>query len=247
MIPALLIQKNNTVYISPSGISAEKSGGTELLTGVGLATVIPIPGAEGGIIDADYWAIPVKEGLISGFLYKAYNPNDPVGSVKPDPQAFAVFRLLNRLASDDWYVVGTVAQYITAAGGGAALPTTITSLLAGCQTLCQFDENGKYFAVLSLDTLTLNKRYFPYGYWNGVALPSGVATGYLTPATLLTFLNTATVPVLTNGVVTSYTGGWAIVGTWTLSADNMTARAEQTAGPGTDVLCADIASINPSL
>ena len=249
MIPALVIQKNNTVFISASGISVQKSGGSELTQGVGLSTEIPIPGAEGGVIDGDYWAVPVNDNnLVTGFLYIPYNAGDPVGSIKPSAQAFAVCRIMNRLASDYWWVIGTVAQYVTAAGGGTALPTTVTTLMAGCQTMCQFDANGKYFAVFALPTLTANSRYFPVGYWNGVALPAATGTGYITPATLLTFLNTAAVPVYTAGVITSYTGGWGISGvTWSLSVDNMTLTAEEAAGPGTDIICAYIYSINPSL
>lgn len=246
-IPALVIQKNNTVYIADSGITVQKSLATEYLVGLGLYTEIPT-GDGGGVPDADYWAVPVGEGALTSVTYIPYNANDPVGSIPPSPQAFKVCRIMNRLASDYWYILGTIQQYITA-NGGAALPTIITTLLAPCQTLCQFDANGKYFAVLGLPTITVlpNKAYFPYGYFNGIALPAASTGGYTTTASLLTFLNTATVAVTTNGVVTGYTGGWAIVGTWATSVDGLTLTAEQAAGPGTDILCAAVAAINPSL
>jgi len=234
MIPALVLQKNNTLYFGP-GVTAEKSGSGEIVVGLGLSSEIPIPGSvEGGQIDADYWAVPVSEGYAGGFNYVPYNPSDPVGSVAPDPQAFKVFRIYNLLRSDYWYVVGTVAGYVTAAGGGAALPTTVSTLQAGCQTLCEFDENNKYFAIFALPTLSGNKHYFPYGYFNGVALPAANAAGYANKTDLLTFLNTAVT-------------GWAAVGTWTVSTDNLTLRVEQTSGPGTDKICAQVAAINPSL
>lgn len=246
-IPAIVLQKNNTVFIGDNGIGVEKSGSGEIVTGLGLATEVPTPDG-GGVIDADYWATPVNDnGIVTSYKYTPYNASDPVTSVKPSAQSFAVCRIMNRLASDYWYVVGTVAQYITAANGGSALPTTITVIPAGCQTMCQFDANGNYFAVEALPTLTGNKRYFPSGYWNGIALPAGTAAGYTTSETLLTFLNTATVAVLTNGVITSYTGGWAIAGTWTVSGDGLTLLATQTDGPGTDVICFRIDAINPSL
>lgn len=247
-IPAIVLQKNNSQFISNNGISVQKSGGGEILTGLGLATEVPTPDG-GAAIDADYWATPVNDsGIVTSYKYTPYNLNDPATNVAPTPQSFAVTRLMNLKASDYWYIVGTTAQYIVAAGGGTALPTTITVFPAGCQLLCQFDANGKYFAMLGLPTLVLpNKAYFPWGYWNGIALPAATAAGYISTTTLLTFLNTATTPVLTNGVVTSYTGGWAIVGTWTVSADGLTLIATQTSGPGTDKLCAEVAAINPSL
>jgi hypothetical protein len=249
-IPGIVLQKNNTFFIGLGGIAVEKSGGSQIVTGLGLATEVPTPDG-GGVIDADYWAVPTNDnGIVTGYTYHPYNAGDPIGSVAPTVESFAVFRIMNRLASDYWWVVGTVAQYITAAGGGAALPTTITVLPAGCQRMCVFDANNHYFAVIGIPILTFNKRYFPHGDFNGIALPAGTATGYITTATLLTFLNTATTVTTTtvNGVPhTTYTGGWAIVGTWTVSADNQTLIATQTAGPGTDVLCAEIAAINPSL
>jgi hypothetical protein len=236
-IPAIVLQKNNTVFIGNSGITTQKSAGTEITVGLGLATTVPTPD-DGAVIDSDYWAVPVGEGVLTSIKYTPYNANDPVTSVKPNVQAFAVCRIYNRFASDYWYVLGTVAQYITASGGGAALPTTLTTLLAPYQVMCQFDENAKYFAVFALPTLVGNQRYFPWGYFfatgklsNGVALAAGANTGYLTPGTLLTFLN----------------ANWNNVGTWTLSADNQTLRVEQTAGDGNDIIAAQIAAINPSL
>lgn len=231
-IPALVIQRKNTVFISDQGIAAEKSGSTELVTGLGLYTEIPTPDG-GGAIDADYWAVPINEGGPTGFKFTPYNPADPVTSIAPDVQAFKVFRIVDfNRGGDDFYVVGTIAQYITAAGGGAALPLSISTLQVGCQTLCQFNTNGLYFGVLGLPTLIGNQRYFPAGYFNGVALPTASSSGYTTTGTLLTFLNTATT-------------GWAAVGTWTVA--NGVLLVSQTAGPGDDVLCAGIFAINPSL
>ena len=246
-IPAIVIQKNNSVYIADSGITVQKSLGTEFLVGLGLATEVPTADG-GGVPDADYWASPVGEGILSGIIYHPYNANDPVGSVPPSPQSFRVVRIMNRLASDYWYIVGSMAQYI-AANGGTALPTNITTLLAPCQKMCQFDANSHYFAIFGLPTITVlpNKAYFPYGYFNGVALPGAASGGYTTTAALLTFLNTATTTTTVNGVVTAYAGGWAVVGTWTASADNLTLFATQTAGAGTDTICAVVAAINPSL
>jgi hypothetical protein len=239
-IPALVIQRNNTVFISTTGVTVQKSGGSEILAGVGLSTEIPT--ADGGAVpDADYWAIPVADsGIVSSFTYLPYNANDPIGSIQPNIQAFKVCRIMNTKASDFWYIVGTVAQYITA-NGGAALPTTITTLVGPCQGLGVWDVNNKYFVVLQLPNLSTasntNSRYFPYGYFNGVALPAAANAGYSSVAELLVFLNAS----------------WTNVGspnstiTWTVSPDNLTLLGEESSGVGIDVFCGNVVAINPSL
>lgn len=239
-IPALVIQKNDSVFIATTGVTVQKSGGSEILAGVGLSTEIPTADG-GGVPDGDYWALPTNNfGIVSSFTYLPYNANDPIGSVKPNPQAFAVCRIMNTKASDYWYIVGTVAQYITA-NGGAALPTTITTLVAPCQQLGEWDVNNKYFAVFQLPALSTlsntNSRYFPFGYFNGVALPAASNAGYSTTGALLTFLN----------------ANWTNVGspnstiTWTVSADGLTLLGEENNGVGIDVICGAVVAINPSL
>ncbi len=254
-ITGLVIRKNNNDFIGDPGVY--KSGASIFPQGIGVIMGdIPVPGNSNGgaAIDGDFWAVPVNYGTFSGYKFLPYN-NAPGGqnSVQPDPQAFAVFKLSLQppFGSDYWYVVGTTAQYLAAAGGGAALPLNISTNPAPCSTICNQDPtagatNGQFMAILGMPNKAGNAQYYAYGWFNKAALPSPAATGYATAAALLSFLNTASTPVLTNGVVTSYTGGWAIVGTWTLSADNLTAIVKQTAGLGTDVLCAAIININPS-
>jgi len=154
-IPALVIQRNNTVFIATTGVTVQKSGGSEILAGIGLSTEIPT--AEGGAVpDGDYWAIPTADsGIVSSFTYLPYNANDPIGSIQPNIQAFKVCRIMNTLASDYWYIVGTVAQYITA-DGGAALPTTITTLVGPCQDLggiavaCSYHRKQHEFTIFPI-------------------------------------------------------------------------------------------------
>jgi hypothetical protein len=114
--------------------------------------------------------------------------------------------------------------------------------------MCQWNNGTlqQYFAVVGLPDLLFNKRFYPYGYFNNIQLPLAVSTGYINSAALLAFLNTATTTSVVNGK-TTYSGGWGIVGIWTVSVDGLTLIATQTAGPGTDVLCAAVAAINPSL
>lgn len=240
-LTGLVIEKNNVVFRGAGQLVA-KSANTFSTQNVGVTMGdIPVPGnSNGGAqIDGDFWATPIDDGVYAGFTFTPYNPGG-VNSAQPDIQAFPVFKLsqIPPFGSDYWYVVGTTAQYLTASGGGAALPTAISYngtnvLQTPCQTLCnQNATTGLYFGILGLPTLSggFNVRLYPYGYFNGVVLTAGSTTGYATPATLLTFLNTS----------------WSNVGTWTLSADNQTLIVTQSAGPGTDQLCASVVSINPS-
>lgn len=243
-ITGLVIERNGEVFLGNA--SVYRSAGVILPQGIGVITGdIPTPGNSNGgaAIDGDFWAVPVNDGTLAGFTYLPYNLNfGGVNSVQPNPQAFPVVKisLQPQFGSDYFYVVGTSSQYLTAAGGGAAMPTNIvyggaSVLETGCQTLCnQNATTGLYFAVLGLPTITGPNyvTYYPYGYFNGVALPAAAAAGYATVTLLLAFLNTATT-------------GWAAVGTWTQAANGPIIVTEA-AGPGTDLLCASIVAINPS-
>jgi hypothetical protein len=255
-ISAIVIQKNYAVLIKESGIDAEKIAGSpqEQVTGLGVQMEIPCPdNASGGQIDGDFYAQPVNEGTPSGFNYKAYNPADP-NALPPTATSFAVVKISNRYNNDSYYVLGTSAQYVASCAACCGttpvpMPTIPTiPLQPGCQLMCQWNNGTlqQYFGVVGLPALISNKRYFPYGYFNNIALPQATSLGYQTTTTLLAFLNTATTTTVTNGV-TSYSGGWAIVGTWTVSLDGLTLTVTENPGPGTDVLCAAVAAINPSL
>ncbi len=217
-VTAIVLQKNNHVFVNDDG-------------SIGAQFQVPTPD-NGGYIDGDYWAEPVNEGIMAGFTYTPYQPANAEEATAPSVYAIAVCRISSSKDSDVFHVVGTAAQYVTASAGGAALPTIDTlPLIPGCQTLCLTDDDGNYFAVLGAPTLSGNLRYFPYGSLNGVALTAATATGYATATDLLNFLNAGT---------------WANVGTWTKTADNLTFKATQASGSGTDVLCAAIITVDPS-
>lgn len=234
-VTALVLQQNTSVYISPAGPEVEKVASVAAVNMVGIGLLMPVPTPDNGaVIDYDAWAIPtVDNGIFTGWTFKPYNLNDPAQTNPPTVQSFAVTRVWDRLMSDVWVFVGTSAQYLTAAGGGAALPTTLGNNVfqVACQILCQWNSTNQYFGLLALPSLVGNERYYPFGFFNNVALALGTSTGYISAATLLTFLNTS----------------WTSVGTWSLSADNRTLIVTQTAGPGTDTLCARIGTVNPSL
>lgn len=130
-------------------------------------------------------------------------------------------------------MLGTASAYITAGNGGASLSTTwpqvshTKALLPVCQTLNTTNDGGQYVATLGVPTLEGLEKYFVFGYFNGVALPTAYSTGFANLTDLLTFLNTF----------------WSTVGTWTKTSDNLTIIATQTSGPGTDVFCGNIIPI----
>jgi|ERR1700722_2914967 len=244
-LQGLVIQQNNTVFISPNtGISVGLvTGATVQVIGLGALQELPTPDL-GGTPDGDFFLVPNNLGYVSGFTPVPYNAGDPTQTTPPF-QAITAFRLTTRYSNDVWWVLGTQAQYIAAYNSGAALPTVINAanfsnlaggFLAGCQTACLQNASGQYFIELGLPTLTSNSRYFPYGYFNNVALPAGTATGYVSTTTLLAFLN----------------ANWTNVGSpstaivWTVSADGLTLTGTETAGGGNDVICANIVAVNPS-
>lgn len=247
-ITALILQQDTTVFISPAGPAVQKTAGvsSNYMTGLGLLALVPDP-PNGAIVEGDVWAVPVNDnGLVSGWTYTPYNLNDPTQNNPPTNQAIAATRIGTRLNGypSVLYILGTSAQYNTAIGGGAATPQSwpAGTYLVGCTTLCQINSVGQYFQEFQLPALTGNDRYFPYGYFNGVAFTSASATGYTTPATLLSFLNavwTNVGPI--NGVVQATL-------LWSLSPDNNTLTVVETAnGTGADIICVQIGQVNPSL
>ncbi len=232
-IPALVIKHNNDVFENTDTLTA------------GVIMDIPTQGA-GAIVDGDFWAVPITDGVVSGFNFI---PTSAVDTNAPTSQSFHVFRLASRFGNDSWYVRGTTTSaasgspsecgYIQAAADAeccsatpCSLPTDIP-VLAPCQTMCEFDSNGKYFAQFALPTLTGNLRYFPYGYFNGTLGDAGSATGYVSPTTLLSFLNS---------------GSWGAIGTWTYadSPTNTILKVTQSAGAGSDTICLVVTTVNPS-
>lgn len=232
-IPALVIKHNNDVYQDTDNLTA------------GTIMDIPTPGA-GGVIDGDFWAVPITDNVISGFNYI---PTSPTSTDAPTAQSFHVFRLVSRLGNDSWYVRGTT----TAADGGSpascgyiqaaadaeccsetpcSLPTDIP-VIVPCQVMCEWDANNKYFGEFGLPELTGNLRYYPVGYFNDVLLTAGDATGYATKDTLLSFLNS---------------GAWGAIGTWTYGTGTgaNSLKVTQASGAGTDVICVQIITVNPS-
>lgn len=223
-IPALVIKHNNDVYLTP-----------DLVVGVTMA--IPTPGA-GGVIDGDYWAVPISNyGVVTGFNFVPTTSDD---SDEPTLQSFHVFRLISRFGNDVWYVRGTTSfddaspangGYIQAAQDAECcdetprtLPTTVPALFP-CQVACELDADGNYFFIIGLPTDI--GTYTGNGYLNGEVL--GQITG-ATPAAIQTALNSTW----------TSQGSPEIVITWTVT--NGIAKGVITSGSGEDVLCAKIVS-----
>lgn len=240
-IPALVLQRGGIVFINTAAAS--------------IGSLQQIPTLENGaIIDSDVWAIPVNDGVYSGFKYLPYNISNPFENVAPQ-FAVAAVKISSLTRSDYWIVLGTSAQYVTADNGGAALPAVWTPSSHGvpelpvCQLLNGTNANGQYVGTIGIPSLVGGvdtvSAYFPFGFFNGFALPAATANGYTTTSALLTFLNTATT---NSGTATApiYAGGWAVVGTWTVTSDSLTLVVTQSAGLGTDKFCGGLLAINPS-
>jgi hypothetical protein len=223
-ISALVIKHNNDVYLT-----------SDLVVGVTMS--IPTPGA-GGVIDGDYWAVPISNyGIVTGFDFE---PTTPANTTEPTPQSFHVFRLISRFGNDVWYVRGSTTVdgespandgYIEAAADAEccdATPRTLPTdvpVLMGCQEACEWNADSNYFFIVGIPTDA--GSYTATGYLNGEALTN--ATG-ATPAALVSSMNS----LWTNQ------GSPQIAITWTLS--NGVAIGVITDGNGDDVLCAAVIS-----
>lgn len=233
-ISALVIKHNLDVYMNTGSLTA------------GVTMPIPTIGA-GGVPDGDFWATPITDNIVDGFNFYPLDANNQ--NTAPTAQSFRVFRLVERLGNDSWYVRGTTTSatsgspascgYIQASNDAECcavspchLPTDIP-VFAPCQTMCEWNANNLYFAEFALPVLTANFRYYPYGYFNNVLLPAGVSTGYATKTALLAFLNSGT---------------WGTIGTWSFDAtvNANSIGVVQSAGPGTDVVCVNFITVNPS-
>jgi hypothetical protein len=235
-IPARVIKHNNDVYLTPD-------------LEVGSIQIIPTPGA-GGVPDGDFWAVPIADkGIVSGFNFKVTTPDSVT---PPDPQAFHVFRLymVKGTGQDVWYVLGrTTTQgdidgspfepgYVEVALDAECcaddptleLPTE-APVVVPCTDICNTDANGKYFTVFGLPSRETGRNYYPYGLYNGVALPAAAGTGYATKTTLLNFLNA---------------GAWGAFGLWSYSTNGEALILTLDAGTGDDVFCFSLATINQS-
>jgi hypothetical protein len=223
-IPALVIKHNNSVFLT-----------ADLVAGVTMA--IPTPGS-GGVIDGDYWAVPISDyGIVSGINFE---PTTPDSTDAPTLQSFHVFRLISRLGNDVWYVRGSTtfdgespanAGYIQASQDAECcdetprtLPTDIPELVP-CQTACEWNADNNYFFTIGLPTDA--GTYTGNGYLNGEELPE--ITG-ATPAAIQTALNANWTNV----------GSPNVVITWTVT--DLVAMGVITDGTGQDTLCAKIVS-----
>lgn len=191
-ITALVLQHNNDQFIN-GGIAP------------GVLQLIPTPNS-GGYVFADYWAVPVTDGVVSSWQWVVTTPDD---ATPPDPQAVHAVRIQSSQTRDDWYVYGISTRYQQASESaeccdspGYDMLTDIPDFMP-CQSLCA-NSDGNQFGVVGLpspDTGT----YTANGYYNGTALPE--ITG-ATAAALVTNLNG--------------NGSWAAIGTWSSTVDNLT-------------------------
>ncbi len=222
-LKAVAIQFNNEVYLN-DGVTPGKT-----------VNNVPTPGA-GGIIDGDYWAVPVASGVFSGFNFDATEPDS---TDAPDAQAFHVVRISSQNSANVWWLLGTSTDYAAvseeieccADSSPAVVMPTDPPSIAPCQVICA-DEDGVYTAVIGLPTLAEGEAYFPFGYFNGTALTAASGSGYASVGALLTFLNA------------SWLEG-ALTNTWAVTEDSLTLTntLDANTATGADVLCAAVVVI----
>lgn len=222
-LKAVAIQFNNTVYLN-DGVTPGKT-----------VNDVPTPGA-GGIIDGDYWAVPVNTGVLSGFNYDSTEPDS---TDAPDAQAFHVVRISEQNSANRWWLLGTSTDYANTSetveccddtSPVAVMPTDAPSI-APCQVVCE-DAEGVFTAVVGLPTLAEGETYFPFGYFNGTALTAASGAGYANTTALLAFLNA------------SWLTG-ALTNTWAVTEDDLTLTntLDSATATGEDVLCVAVVAI----
>lgn len=203
----------------------------------GKIVLVPTPGL-GGIIDGDYWAVPVNDGVFSGFNYDSTSPDS---TDAPDVQAFHIVRISEKTSNNVWWLFGTSTEYAIASNTveccgdsspNGVMPTNVPAI-APCQVVCA-DEDGVYTAVLALPALGVGQKFYPFGYMNGVALAQSAPAGYTTVAALVAFLN----------------GNWRtgpLTNTWIASGDGLTVTntldATEAAAAGVNTFCAAVVVI----
>lgn len=229
LIPAYVVQLNNTVFIEGDQI---------------VGRVLDIPCKNDFIDDPNYWAVPVKDGGIFttlSYLLVAQYPDQPTYD------SFPVFRVRDKLSGYFWMIYGTHDDFVSSCGtccGSGAIPMPHTTdgyviNIAPCTTIGSewgyaVNAQGQLYTTFALPTLTGVETYYPYGSYNNVAFPSANPAGYTTPAALLAYLN---------ATWTNF-GSPNVAITWTLSADNITLFATFTAGAVRgDSICVVISNI----
>lgn len=236
---ALVIKKNNDLYLDPTTLKA------------GVMQLIPTPDS-GGRIDGDWWATPIADyGVVTGFNF---TPTSPTALVGPTAQSFHVFRLINAGAdgtNDVWWVRGTstlsgdspalpgyaevAADWDCCAAVKRTLPTTTTAI-APCAELCYYNSGTSYGITFTVPTLVGNQRLYAYGYYNNILLTAlSPTTGFTSAAALLSAIQS-------NWATT--TDGQSL-GTWTGTATTITLTQGANAS-GANQLCVYILAVNPS-
>lgn len=180
LIPALVIQQNNTIFRNESVITGK---------------VLDVPCRYAFLDDTDYWAVPVKdEGIFSTLSYVLAAGDYAV--TPPTFDSFKVTRIRDKMSNFDWWVYGTHENLINACATCCDSPPVpmpglagIEIIIAPCQFVCTINEDGDYYATFGLPSLAAGQAYYPVGSYENVGLTTASPTGYATVGLLLAFLN----------------------------------------------------------
>lgn len=226
LVPCLVLQLNNTIL---------GWHGSNTITG----QVLNVPCRNDFIDDTcNYWFVPVKdEGVLTTF--SIVPAVDAYASAPPTFDSLQMFRVRDKLSRQTWWIYGTYQNFISACAsccdsppipmpGQANGESTLTRIIAPCQTICNTNEDflGIFYTVWGLPTLPAGQTYFPIGAYQDSPLQAASAAGYATIQDLLDFLNSF----------------WDTFN-WTASADGLTLIAA--GGDQGNTLCVTVIAITP--
>lgn len=158
----------------------------------GYGQTLPIPCGDNAQVNADYWAVPVKDEYFRGFRLTI----NTAGIAAPTFDSIACFKLTNMITSDYYIVVGRGQDYSAACAACCATspaPTLVATLvdIASCQDTCTADGTNydAFFAVETLADVPAGK-YVSKVSLNGVLINQQTfGTGSTSIAALVTYLN----------------------------------------------------------
>lgn len=153
----------------------------------GKTISIPCGETDNVQVRGDFWLVPRK---ING-VFMGYNVQGKIGTA-PTPDSVAAFGIFDKQTGDNLYGLGTVAQYRTACGGGAALPlaTTIPVVVPEIDLCAPLTKGGTDFTTWwGLPAKAGSDEYRAWVIYNNTQPVAALAGGHTDLAAMVTWLN----------------------------------------------------------
>lgn len=149
-----------------------------------------VPCSPDADILGDYWATPIKDsGIVRGYGLTLWAST----VAAPTPDSFRVTRLYDKINTNSIHILGTVAQYRTACGGGAALPlvTTIPIAVPELNLCAPLTLGGTDYTLWwPLPALTGGQTTYTVAVIYNNTQPVAPGTGLANITAIITYLNT---------------------------------------------------------